>query len=75
MKKQDFFVTFLSSVAFQFGGGPPGPSSDYAYDCNFNVICDIKILNAFLLVCHSVRVKATLMILFCMIKLNMLYCW
>ena len=43
--------------------GPPG----YAYDCNFNAICDIKILCAFLLVCPCVYVTATLMVLFCMI--------
>ena len=52
MKKQDFFVTFLSLVAFRLGGDdplqrPPG----HAYDCNFNVICGgIKILYAVLLV-------------------------
>ena len=63
MKKQDFFVTFLSLVAFRFGGGgarAPHPCS--AYDCNFNAICDIKILRAFLLVCRCVYVKATLMV-------------
>ena len=31
-KTIDFFVTFLSLVAFQFGGGPgPLPPSGYAY--------------------------------------------
>ena len=47
----------------------------YAYDCSFNPICDIKILRAFLLICPWVHVKATLMVLFSMIMLNMLYCW
>ena len=32
---------------------------------------DIKILSAFLLVCPCVRIKAMLMVLFCMIMLNM----
>ena len=27
------------------------PPLDYAYDCNFNAICDIKTLCAFLLLC------------------------
>ena len=52
MKKQDFFVTFLSLVAFWLGGALPPPG--YAYDCNFNPICDIKILGDFLLVCPCV---------------------
>ena len=35
---------------FDWGAAPvPG----YTYDCNFNAICDIKILCAFLLVCPS----------------------
>ena len=31
-----FFVTFLSLVAFQLGGGPgpPGPPSGYAYEAS-----------------------------------------
>ena len=57
------------------GGGDLLVSPGYAYDCNFNAICNIKILYAFLLVCPCVHVKATLMVLFCMIMLNMLYCW
>ena len=66
----------IGGISMEWGaGGPPGPCSGYAYDCNFNAICDIKILYAFLLVCPCVRVKATLMVLFCMIKLNMLYYW
>ena len=52
MKKQDFFVTLLSSVAFRLGGpGPPGPPPGYAYYCNFSAICDIRILCAFLPLC------------------------
>ena len=52
------------------GRGPPAPPS-YAYDCNFNAICDIKILHDFLLVCTCVHVKMTPMVLFCMMMLNM----
>ena len=51
------------------GPGPPG----YTYDCNFNAICDIKNLCAFLLVCPCVHIKATLLVLFYMIMLNMQY--
>ena len=54
-------------------GGDPGslfPPMGFAYDCNFNPICD-KILCAFLLVCLCVYVNATRMVLFCMIVLNM----
>ena len=52
--------TRLFCHIFIFGGisigwrrGPPAPS--YAYDCNFNAICDIKILCAYLpsCVCQS----------------------
>ena len=39
------------------------------------LFCDIKILCAFLLVCPCVHVKATLMVLFCMMMLNMGYYW
>ena len=63
------FVTFLSLVAIQLGGGGAG-SPGYAYNCNFNAICDIKILCAFLLVCPSLHANATLMVPFCMIMLN-----
>ena len=52
-------------------GGPCPPTPGFAYDCNFNAIHDVKILCAFLLVCPCVHVKATLMVLFCMIILNM----
>ena len=44
MKKQDFFVTFFSLVAFY---PPPPPRPVDVYDCNFNAICDIRILRAF----------------------------
>ena len=57
------FATFLSLVAFGLGGATPVPG--YAYDCNFNAICDIMILCAFLLVCPSMYVKATLVVLLC----------
>ena len=70
MKKQDFFVTFLSFVAFRLRGPYLPPLGD-AHDCNFNAICDVKILGAFLLVCPSVHVKATPIVLFCMIMPNM----
>ena len=53
MKQQDFFVTFLSLVAHSAG---------YVCDCNFNAICDIKILCAFLLVYPCVHDKVTLMV-------------
>ena len=63
------FCQFLSLVAFRLGG-ELGPPTGYAYDSNFNPICDIKILCAFLLVWPCMYVNATLMVLFCMIKLN-----
>ena len=56
------------------GGTSCPPPAGYAYGCNFNAICDNKILYAFLLVCPCVGVKATLKVLFCMIMLNMFYC-
>ena len=58
-------VTFLSLVAFQLRGGP-----GFAYDYKFNAICDITILCAFLLGFPRVYIKATLMVLFCMINSN-----
>ena len=67
------FVTFFLLMAFQLGG--LGPPLGYANDCNFNAICDIKILCAFLLVCSRVHAQATLMVLLCMIMLCMRYCW
>ena len=49
-EKQYFSVTFLSLVAFRLG--ELGSSiRGYAYDCNFNAICDSKILSAFLPLC------------------------
>ena len=54
MKKQDFLVTFLSLMAT--------PMIVTAM-----LIYDIRILCAFLLVCPCVHIKATLMVLFCMI--------
>ena len=57
---------------WHFDRGPlPFPHPGYTYDCNFNAICDIKILCAFLLVCPRVRVQAILMVLLCMVMLNM----
>ena len=68
--EEDFFVTFYHLWHFDSGPLAPPPPG-YTYDCNFNAICDIKILCAFLLVCPGVHVKGTLMVLFCMIMLNM----
>ena len=65
-------IFIISGISIGGGPGPPEPPAPgYAYDCNFNAICDIKILCAFLLVCSCVYVKVTLMVLFCMIMLNM----
>ena len=69
---QKFFLAYANLVIFIIGGiligggggGAPG-SPDYAYDYNFNGICDIKILYASLVVCHCVHIKAALMVLFC----------
>ena len=57
--------TRLFGHIFIFGGilnggnpGSVGPPTGYAYDCNFNPICDIKILRVFCLfalVCMSTR--------------------
>ena len=66
-----FLSHFYHWWHFDWGGsGAPG----YAYNCNFNSIYDIKILCGFLLVCPCVHVRATLMVPFCMIMLNMV-CW
>ena len=70
MKKQDFLSDFFYWWHFDWGGAGPPPHG-YAYDCNFNAICDTKILYAFLFVCPCMHVKATVMVLFCMIMLNM----
>ena len=45
-----FFTCFFIDGILNGGPGPPGPHG-YAYDCNFNAICDIKILCACLLLC------------------------
>ena len=58
-------ISIIGGISVGGGRGPPG----YVYDFNFNAICDIKILCAFLLVCPCVHVKATLLVLFCMIIL------
>ena len=73
MKKQVFCHIFVIG-GISIGEGEAkllGPPPGYAYDCNFNAICDIEILCAFLFVCPCVHVKATLMVLFYMIMLNM----
>ena len=64
-------ILIFGGISNRGGGGNLGPPSGYAYDCNFNPICDNKILCAFLLVCPCVHVNATRMVLFCMIMLNM----
>ena len=60
-------IFVIGGISIEGGSG----ARRYAYNCNFNAICDIKILCAFLLVCPCVHVKATLMVVFCMIILNM----
>ena len=73
-----FYHIFIIGI-ISIGGGEPGqpgpPAPGYAYDCNFNAICDIKVLRAFLLVGPCVYVKAILMVLFCIIMLNIWYYW
>ena len=64
-------IFIISGISIGRGPLPLAPLPGYVYDCNFNAICDIKILNAFLLVCHCVNVKATLKVLFCVMMLNM----
>ena len=65
MKKQDFFVIFLLLVAFRQGKGSGPPAPGYAYDGNFNAICDIKFCVLFCSFALTVYVKAILMVLFC----------
>ena len=67
-------IFIIGGILIGVGPGPP-PSHRrlHAYDCNFNAICDIKILCVFLAVCPCVHVKATLLVLFCVIMLNMWY--
>ena len=67
LKETDNEETLLFCHIFIIGGVSIGGR---AYDCNVNAICEIKILCALLLVCLCVHVKATLMVLFCMIMLN-----
>ena len=42
-----FFLSHFFIDGFRLGFCPP----NYVYHCNFNAICDIKILCAFLLLC------------------------
>ena len=65
------FCHIFIIVGIFIGEGEPPGFSDFTYDYNFNGICDIKILFSLLVVCTCVHVKATLMVLFCMIMLNM----
>ena len=72
---QSFCHIFIIGGILIGGGGwaPCLPSAGYVYDCNFNAICDIKILCAVFAVWRCGHVKATLLVLFCMIMLNMRY--
>ena len=60
-----FFVTFLSLVAFQLGGGagPPGPSPGYAYGSSLSSpylhVKSKTRLNSCILSLYFVRVLAT----------------
>ena len=45
-----WYIFIVGGISVGGGAGPMPPHVD-AYDCNFNAICDIKILCAFLLVC------------------------
>ena len=65
------FCHILLLMVFRLEGADPLAHPGYAYDCNLNALCDIKILCAFLLVCPCEHAKATLMVLFCMIMKNM----
>ena len=65
MKKQDFFVTFLSLVAFCLGVGPgtmPSLASPLIVTLMLFVI--LRFCVVFLLVCSRVHVKAILMLFF-----------
>ena len=62
-------ICIISGVLIGRGAAPLALSG-YAYDCNLNAICDIKILCAFLLVFPCVHIKATLIVVFCTIVLN-----
>ena len=56
LRKKTFSSPFLiGGISIGGGGVRMGPlAPGYVYDCNFNAICDIKILFAFLLVCPCV---------------------
>ena len=74
MEETRLFCHIFCIDVISIGGGPSSlspPFSGYAYDGNFNAICDNKILPAFLLVCPCVHVKAILIVLFRTIMLNM----
>ena len=62
LKLKKLFVSFFLLMTFRLGGLGP-------YDCNFNAMCDVKILCAFLLVCCCLHAKATLMVLFRMLNM------
>ena len=49
-------IFIIGGISIGGGTGFLAPFRGYACDCNFNAICDIKILCAFLLVCPFVRV-------------------
>ena len=53
------------------GAGPLDPTLAKPMIVTSMLFYDIKILCVFLLVCPCVHIKATLMVLFCMIMLNM----
>ena len=58
-----FFCHIFVFGGILIGGGDPGLLTGYAYDRNFNPICDNKVLCAFLFVCPCVCVNAKLMAL------------
>ena len=66
------FIFVIGGILMGWGTQAPCPLPHlgYAYECNFNAICDIKILCAFLLVCLCVHVKTALMVPFWMIMRN-----
>ena len=64
-------IFFINDILIAGGLGPLPLPPGYAFDCNFNAICDAKILCAFLLVRYCLYAKATLIVLFCMIMLKM----
>ena len=65
----DISIFLLDDIStFRFSLPPPTLATPIIV--TLLLFCDIKILCAFLLVCPCVLVKATLMVLFCMIMLN-----